>query len=127
MSLTALENASPDAGRLLELRERANFFSLHAFTLETLEERSTAHSRHWAPAATGLFEDPVTRSASGGMAAYLLQYGLVEPGTYRLEQGDFMQRPGRVQAEVEFESEGVVGPPRVGGEAVLVMQGTIRI
>jgi trans-2,3-dihydro-3-hydroxyanthranilate isomerase len=127
MSLTALKNANPDAGRVLELRERAKFFSLHAFTEETLEEASTAHSRHWAPAASGLFEDPVTGSASGGMAAYLLQYELVKPGTLRFEQGDFMQRPGRVHAEVEFASEGVVGPPRIGGEAVLVMQGTIRI
>lgn len=126
-SLTALRNASPNAGRVLELRERAKFFSLHAFTEETLEEASTAHSRHWAPSVSGLFEDPVTGSASGGMAAYLLQHGLVEPGSLRFEQGDFMQRPGRVLAEVEFASEGVVGPPRIGGEAVLVMEGRIRL
>lgn len=53
--------------------------------------------------------------------------GASEPGTLRFEQGDFIQRPGRVLAEVEFASEGMVGQPRIGGEAVLIMQSTIRI
>lgn len=127
MSLTALDNARPDVGRVIELREKAGFFSLHAFTLETLEEDSVAHSRHWGASETGLFEDPVTGSASGGMIAYLLQYGLVEPGTYRLEQGDRMKRPGRVLAEIDFAPDGSVAPPKIGGHAVTVMRGSIAV
>ena len=86
-----------------------------------------AHSRHWAPPVSGLFENSMTGSAPSGVAAYLLQHGLVEPGNLRFEQGDFMQRPGRVLAEVEFASEGMVGAARIGGEAVLVIEGRIRL
>jgi trans-2,3-dihydro-3-hydroxyanthranilate isomerase len=126
-SLTALENAKPDAARVVELQAKGGFFSLHAFTQETLEPESTAHSRHWAASTTGLFEDPVTGSASGGMISYMLQYGLIEPGSHRLEQGDTMQRPGRVEAEVEFLPDGSVAPPKIGGRAVTVLRGSIEI
>ena len=124
-SLTALRQARPDAARLGELRTKAGFFSVHAFTTETVEAGSSAHSRHWGFHESGLFEDPVTGSASGGMVCYLLHYGVLEPGTYRLEQGDQVQRPGRVQAEVGYDGEGRIAPPKIGGQAVTVMRGTI--
>lgn len=127
MSLTALDNARPDAARLADLRQRAGFFSLHAFTLDTIDAGSSAHSRHWGLTETGLFEDPVTGSASGGMVAYLLQYGLIEAGTHVLEQGDRMRRPGRVHAEIAYDSSGGIAPPRIGGPAVTVLRGTIDI
>lgn len=126
-SLTSLRNAQPDAAKLAELRQKAGFFSLHAFTLETLEEANTAHSRHWGFAGSGLFEDPVTGSASGGMIAYLLQYEAVAAGSHTLEQGDGMQRPGRVLAEVERAADGRVAAPRIGGQAVTVMRGVISV
>ena len=75
----------------------------------------------------GLFGDPVTGSASGGMMAYLLQYGLVEAGEHRLEHGDAVGRRGRVRVWVGWGEDGVVGPPKVGGEAVTVMRGVLEI
>ncbi len=126
-SRTSLDNARADAAALRELREKGEFFSVHAFTLETLEPESTTHSRHWGFAASGVFEDPVTGSASGGMVAYLLQYGMIEPGVHRLEQGDRMKRPGRVTAEVGYAEDGSIAPPKIGGRAVTVMRGTITI
>lgn len=126
-SLTSLYSARPDPASLVELRKKGGFFSLHAFTTETLEPESTAHSRHWGVNETGIFEDPVTGSASGGMIAYLLQYGVIEPGVHRLEQGDRMKRPGRVIAEVARDSNGVILPPKIGGHAVTVLRGTIAL
>ncbi|MEE9277282.1 MAG: PhzF family phenazine biosynthesis protein [Dehalococcoidia bacterium] len=127
MSLTSLERARPDGTRLLELREKAGFFSVHAFTTETREPQSAAHSRHWGFNETGLFEDPVTGSASGGMVSYMLEYGLLEPGVHRLEQGDVMRRPGRVVAEIGYESGGGIAAPKIGGQAVTVMRGEITV
>lgn len=127
MSRTSLLNARPDAARLLELREKAGFFSIHAFTPDTIDPENAAHSRHWGFASTGLFEDPVTGSASGGMISYMLQYDLVEPGTHILEQGDVMRRPGRVQAEIAYDDDGAIAAPKIGGRAVTVMRGTISV
>ena len=126
-SLTALRTARPDVGQLLSLRKKAGFFSVHAFTLETQEADSAAHSRHWGFGESGLFEDPVTGSASGGMIAYLLQYHAIEPGRHRLEQGDGMRRPGRVYAEIDRDAAGAVAAPKIGGYAVTVMRGTLTI
>ena len=126
-SLTSLDNARPDAGRIIELQAKAGFFSLHAFTTETLDPDNAAHSRHWGLSETGTFEDPVTGSASGGMISYLLQYGEVDPGTYTLEQGDVMKRPGRVEAETAYDKDGNVAPPKIGGRAVTVMRGEIIV
>ena len=126
-SLTSLQKARPDAARVTELRAKGGFFSLHAFTLETLEAESAAHSRHWGVTATGLFEDPVTGSASGGMVAYLVRYGLLGPGVHRLEQGDVLQRPGRVHAEIDVDADDAPGPPRIGGQAVTVLRGQITV
>ena len=127
ISRTALENARPDPARVAELQIKGGFFSLHAFTQETIDADNAAHSRHWAASTTGLFEDPVTGSASGGMVSYMLKYGLIEAGNHRLEQGDRMQRPGRVEAEIDFSPDGSVAPPRFGGRAVTVMRGSIQI
>jgi predicted PhzF superfamily epimerase YddE/YHI9 len=61
------------------------------------------------------------------MISYLLQYGEVEPGTYTLEQGDVMKRPGRVQAETGYDKDGNVAPPKIGGRAITVMRGEITV
>jgi PhzF family phenazine biosynthesis protein len=122
-----LHNARPDAGRIIELQAKAGFFSLHAFTMETLDPDNAAHSRHWGLSETGTFEDPVTGSASGGMISYMLQYGVLDPGRYTLEQGDVMKRPGRVYAETAYDNDGNVAAPKIGGRAVTVMRGEITV
>ena len=112
---------------LVALREKAGFFSAHAFTTDTHDPAHATFSRHWGFTESGLFEDPVTGSASGGMVAFLLQYGLLEAGSYVLEQGDGLGRPGRVRASVDWASEGKVAAPQVGGRAVTVLRGRITL
>jgi trans-2,3-dihydro-3-hydroxyanthranilate isomerase len=73
-----------------------------------------------------VFEDPFTGSATGGMAAYLWHYGLIDEPTFIAEQGHWLHRPG--QATVE-----VVGPRddietvKVGGGAVVVLRGELIV
>ncbi len=106
-------------------RARSDFFSPHLFCLEGITPAGRTFARHFGvPPDTP--EDPFTGSATGGMAAYLWHYGLLEEPNFIAEQGHWMNRPG--QATVE-----VIGPRqdietvKVGGQAVMVMRGELVI
>ena len=124
-SLESLRRIRPDYGHLGDLENTGRFFSLHAFTLETLDPANRAHSRHFL-ANGGPLEDPVTGSASGAMAAYLWMYGLVRWPAYTVEQGHLMGRPGVVAVEVDAEGDEPTGI-RIAGSAVTVLRGTITV
>lgn len=72
------------------------------------------------------YEDPFTGSATGGMAAYLWRYGLIDAPQFVAEQGHWMQRPGQAYVEI-------VGTPHdmtqviIGGYATRVMMGEMLI
>ena len=104
-------------------RARGDFFSVHLFCLRGITERGRTFARHFA-LPPDVIEDPFTGSATGGMAAYLWRYGLIDEPTFIAEQGHWLGRPG--QATVE-----VVGPRadietvKVGGGAVTVLRGEL--
>jgi len=91
--------------------------------LETFSKEADAHARHFAPAAGGR-EDPITGSASGGMAVYLVHYGLVNKSSLVAEQGHFIGRPGLVYIDLEKEGDEIT-TVKVGGSAVTVMNGEL--
>jgi len=88
-------------------------------------ERGATFARHFG-VPPDIMEDPFTGSATGGMAAYLWQYGLTENPIFIAEQGYWMSRPGEGFVEV-------VGPPddiqtvKVGGAAVTVFKGDLIV
>ncbi len=124
-SLAVLERVRPDLERLAELETAEGYFSTHVFTLETYDPANRAHARHFGP-SSGVWEDPVTGSATGGMAAYLWRYGLVREPAYTVEQGHIMGRPGLVEVEVEGEGD-TPTTVRIAGTAVTVLRGTITV
>lgn len=93
------------------------------FTFETLEETSTVHARFFAP-ADSIPEDPATGSAAGSLSGYLIHHGAIARNEFILEQGDFMNRPSRISAEVAGE-KGNVQKVRIGGKSVIVAKGEI--
>jgi trans-2,3-dihydro-3-hydroxyanthranilate isomerase len=106
-------------------RAKSDFFSPHLFCLEGFTSKGRTFARHFGvPPDTP--EDPFTGSATGGMAAYLWHYGLIDQPDFIAEQGHWMNRPG--QASVQ-----VIGPRddietvKVGGLAVTVMKGKFLI
>ncbi len=124
-SMEALRRAQVDVPAYSALRAASDFFSPHLFCLEGITEAGQTFARHFGvPPDTP--EDPFTGSATGGMAAYLWRYGLIDSPQFIAEQGHWMQRPG--QATVE-----VVGPPedietvKVGGGAATVVRGELVI
>jgi trans-2,3-dihydro-3-hydroxyanthranilate isomerase len=125
-SLHVLERLQPDQRALLELTRAGDYFSIHVFTPEGgYSPEARAHARHFAPAA-GVSEDPVTGSASGAMGAYLVRYGIVPPGRFMVEQGHIIGRAGAVYIEVDQEGEAITAV-RVGGQAVTVITGVMRL
>lgn len=108
-----------------ELRLRSDFFSPHLFVLEGVTQRGATFSRHFGvPPDT--MEDPFTGSATGGMGAYLWRERLIEAPAFVAEQGHWMGRPGEARVEVVGPRDAISGV-RVGGYAVELMRGTIRV
>ncbi|MCK9519259.1 MAG: PhzF family phenazine biosynthesis protein [Dehalococcoidia bacterium] len=124
-SLDVLRRLRPNYQHLSDLEQVGHYFSAHVFALEAFDAGNRAHARHFA-ASAGIPEDPVTGSATGGMAAYLWKYGLVREPRYRVEQGHIMGRPGFVEVEVDGDGEEPQAV-RIAGTAVTVLRGTISV
>jgi len=129
-SLADLRDMRVNAGLLAEIYTRHGGTGCLAFSRETLEVGpSRAHARFFAP-ADNIPEDPATGSACGALGAYLVHHGALtlepENGRYKfvIEQGDFIQRPSRINLDVKGEA-GRVEEVRVGGPAVLVARGEV--
>jgi len=122
--LDSLRKASLDLEKYAALRNASDFFSPHLFCLQGVENGATFARDFGLPPDT--LEDPFTGSATGGMAAYLWHYGLIESPTFIAEQGHWMSRPGEGYVEV-------IGPRddiqtvKVGGAAVTVFKGELTI
>ncbi|MGH7720801.1 MAG: PhzF family phenazine biosynthesis protein [Gemmatimonadaceae bacterium] len=92
-------------------------------------EGADAHvrARVFGP-TVNITEDPATGSACAALGGYLAAREPATGGAFRyvIEQGFEMGRPSIVELEVDT-SGGKVAAVRVGGSAVMVMQGTIEI
>jgi len=82
------------------------------------------HIRCFAPAA-GVPEDPVTGSANAALPAYLVHHGLLDRTgrEYVATQATEMGRDGRVPVRVLDDR----GRAEIGGQAVTVIDGEIRV
>jgi len=131
-SLADLRDIRVDAALLADIYTRHGGTGCHAFTRETLEVgASRAHARFFAP-ADNIPEDPATGSACGALGGYLIHHGglSLEPdeGRYKfvIEQGDFINRPSRINLNVQGQA-GNVEEVKVGGSAVLVARGEVIV
>ena len=130
-TLSALSRCRVNAALLGEAYTRAGATLCYAFTRETREgSPSEAHARSFVPEA-GIPEDPATGGAAGPLAAYLVNHDAltIEPDDdvfrFRIEQGDFMERPSRINVEVKGGRGAAIERVRVGGSAVMVARGRL--
>ncbi len=100
------------------------------YTFETVDPTATVHCRMFAP-GLGVPEDPATGSAAGALGCYLVWHALVRPhdgvATVVVEQGLEIDRPSRIAVEVTVGNGGEITAVRVGGEAVTVISGEVRL
>ena len=128
-SRAAVDAASLDRAKLSALLRAVNLEELPVFIFspEPADDGATVYSRMFGP-VLGIPEDPGTGSASGPLGAYLLKYNAVSAKTAsRLVslQGVRMDRPSRIHIALSSRA-GVLEQVQVGGEAVVVGEGTIR-
>jgi len=120
----SLRKAVLDIEKYTALRAKSDFFSPHLFCLQVVENGRTFARHFGVPPDT--MEDPFTGSATGGMAAYLWHYGLIEEPEFIAEQGHWMSRPGLADVEV-VGPRNAIETVKVGGSAVTVLRGTLTI
>jgi trans-2,3-dihydro-3-hydroxyanthranilate isomerase len=127
-SLMALSRCRINSTLLAELYTEFGATGCSVFTRETREGgESGAHMRMFAP-GDNIPEDPATGSCAGALSSYLVYHGALdreaEAGVFRfvIEQGDFMERPSRIHAEIRGE-RGHIEEIRIGGPSVIVAEG----
>jgi trans-2,3-dihydro-3-hydroxyanthranilate isomerase len=123
--LDALKRLQVNAAQFQQLRARGDFFSVHLFCLRGITAAGRTFARHFA-LPPDVIEDPFTGSATGGMAAYLWRYGLLDRPTFVAEQGHWLQRPGQARVEVVGPREDIE-TVKVGGGAVTVLRGELML
>ncbi len=93
------------------------------------DEGGNARARMFAPLA-GTWEDPATGSAAGPLGCYLVAHGLVpreRAGKIVSLQGVAMGRPSRIHIAIGTDAGGAITRVQVGGQAVIVGEGTIQV
>ncbi|MBA3892609.1 MAG: PhzF family phenazine biosynthesis protein [Gemmatimonadales bacterium] len=117
----ALGRARPRAEPLAAYLRSVGAQGCYLFCLDPLDPDAPTQARFFGP-NVGIAEDPATGSAAGPLAAYLVAHKLAsEARPVVIEQGRAMGRPSRI--EVRMSGGGV----RVSGQAVVVVEGTLRL
>jgi trans-2,3-dihydro-3-hydroxyanthranilate isomerase len=118
----SIQNATWNAA--FAIAGRPNVF---LYTRETVAAEHHFHARMFAP-HLGIGEDPATGSAVAAFARAFVDFDKPRDGTTRImiEQGYAMGRPSQITLEVDCIG-GVLQAARIGGSAVIVSEGTLRV
>jgi len=119
--LADLARVHVDAEMLTSLVRPFGCEGCYCYCLETLDPTSVAHARGFFP-GIGIAEDPATGSAAGPLGAHLVARGMAPRDEwFTIEQGDEINRRGRINVRVTGERIDV------GGRCVLVGSGTLTL
>src|SRR5262245_1253400 len=97
----------------------------YVFCGETVASEHGFHARMFAP-AFGIREDPATGSAAAAFTGMLAHYGRLSDGNHAItiEQGYEMGRPSLIRLAMTMQA-GKLASASLGGEAVIVTEGTL--
>jgi len=115
-----LKSIKPNFIKIEKICKKLNVGSFHLFSFDTIESRSIYHARNFAP-VYGINEDPVTGTANGAVCYYLLKNNIIQETNLICEQGDIINRPGRVYVEIKNNTV------KVGGRASIVNEYDINL
>jgi trans-2,3-dihydro-3-hydroxyanthranilate isomerase len=114
--MDAIRTASGIAGR-----------GVYVFTTESAGDGATSYSRLLG-GSSGI-EDPATGSAAGPAGCFMVKYGFVPPdkaGSLVNVQGVLVKRPSRIHINIA-QSGGEIATVKVGGESVVIGEGTANL
>ncbi|MBK6912980.1 MAG: PhzF family phenazine biosynthesis protein [Ignavibacteriales bacterium] len=124
--LNDLNKVSPNFIELSKITTNSLFNSVMLYTLQTNESANQAYSRFFAP-ADGIDEDIVTGSANGPLLLILKRLNLIDTRpeiiVCTFEQGDILNRPGRVTVSYNQNKNELI----IIGDAVTVVRGEFII
>ncbi len=127
--LDRLRALRPDMTALGAVAEAQGLRGTCVVARETVEPGSGTHCRVFIP-HFGIPEDIVTGSVHSPMGRWLAEAGALRldagRAAFTAEQGDSVGRPGRLRVEVEGAG-GAAPRVRVGGSAVTVLTGSLRL
>jgi trans-2,3-dihydro-3-hydroxyanthranilate isomerase len=124
-----IDNAQPKLDELKQLNLLQQASTTHLFTFHPEKSNYDLYTRDFAP-AIGIPEDPVTGSANGALAGYLLLEKICSfPDLQQLKiaQGNNIDRPGTLIVNVlksQAKEEPII---KVGGTAVITIEGTLSL
>ena len=128
-SRETVDAVTVDRRKLVAVCASAGMPELPVFVFTTTGgDGRTIYSRMLAP-GFGVGEDPATGSASGPLGSYLVRHRVVSPDSARglvSLQGVAMGRPSRIYISIDVDNDRI-SRVRVGGEAVMVGEGRIRV
>ncbi|TGE24033.1 PhzF family phenazine biosynthesis protein [Hymenobacter aquaticus] len=115
----------PDAAAFARYRASSDFFSPHLFCLGGATAAGHTFARHFGT-PPDIAEDPVTGSATGGMAAYLWHHGYLPQPEFVAEQGHWLGRAGTVHVSIAGPREAIESVT-IGGQGVVVVEGRLAL
>lgn len=125
-SLQAMGRARPDMSVWRKIVPDDGPNGAYLYCPETVGRGVAFHTRMFAP-KMGILEDPATGSAAAAFAGPLAASGRYADGVHEvaLEQGLEMGRPSLIRLALTLRGGALVAAS-VGGEAVIVSEGTIE-
>jgi PhzF family phenazine biosynthesis protein len=124
-----LRQLKPDVSRLTTLSAQLGAQGFFVFTLAPELPDVLVESRMFCP-ALGIAEDPVSGNAHGMLGVYLARHGLLGPTGPKMQfagaQGHHVNRPGRVEVELE-QQDGAVVAVWIVGQATAIFETRIDL
>ena len=124
-----LRQLKPDVSRLTTLSAQLGAQGFFVFTLAPELPDVLVESRMFCP-ALGIAEDPVSGNAHGMLGVYLARHGLLGPASSKMHfagaQGHHVNRPGRVEVELE-QQDGAVTGVWIVGQATAIFETRIEL
>jgi trans-2,3-dihydro-3-hydroxyanthranilate isomerase len=103
------------------------FTNAFVYCAEPIDPAHGFHARMFAP-SVGVPEDPATGSAAAAFACVFMDFEKPADGQHGfvIEQGDAMGRPSRITVSLDVAG-GRLRQVRIGGQAVIVSEGRLRV
>ena len=128
-SCAELDGLNPDMKALSDLSAEYRVTGVHAFTVNC--DDATAHCRNFAP-LYDIDEEAATGTSNGALTYYFRLNGLLPDAgadgsvSCRIVQGEKMDRPSVILTVIREDADGGC-LIRVGGSAVLLAEGDIKL
>ena len=122
-ALARIKPSLPDLEKILKDTDL-----IYLFALENPEIEATVYSRAFAP-FIGIPEDPATGSVAGALGSYLVKHRVIADEfaeNILIRQGIEMGRPSSLLVRIGAY-DGNIGSVQVGGTAVLIIEGVLKI